>query len=479
MSLLSIRHVTKRFGGLTALSDVSLDVQEGEIRGLIGPNGSGKSTFFNVVSGVFRADAGHVLLNEAPLDALSADRRQGLGLARTFQQIELFYDMSVLENVLIGAHRLGRAGVAGALLRMPRVRAEEVRLRDIAEECLVFMGLAALRGETARDISMGISGGWRLRGRWRASRGFGPLDEPAAGMNPTETRALMAQIERIVERGITVLLVEHNMRMVMGLCPRITGAAPRAGDCGRDAGGDPGERAGGGSVSGAGSRLMLDVVDLHVAYGPIRVLKGVSLSVAAGTITALIGTNGAGKTTTLNAISGLLRPTSGQILFQGERIDGRAPEAVVRIGVVHVPEGRRVFRNLTVHECLRVGGYSRADQAAARDDIARMYELFPRLAERRRQLAGDVVGRGAADAGVRAGAGGEADAVIARRAIDGAVAEDRGGAGAADGGYPGAGDNDFAGGAERGAGAGDRGFWVCDRDGGSDDGGCGAGVAGE
>ena len=137
---------------------------------------------------------------------------------------------------------------------------------------------------------------------------------------------------------------------------------------------------------------MLDIVDLHVAYGPIRVLKGVSLSVAAGTITALIGTNGAGKTTTLNAISGLLRPTSGQILFQGERIDGRAPEAVVRIGVVHVPEGRRVFRNLTVHECLRVGGYSRADQAAARDDIARMYELFPRLAERRRQLAGTLSG---------------------------------------------------------------------------------------
>ena len=222
MSLLSIRHVTKRFGGLTALSDVSLDVQEGEIRGLIGPNGSGKSTFFNVVSGVFRADAGHVLLNEAPLDALSADRRQGLGLARTFQQIELFYDMSVLENVLIGAHRLGRAGVAGALLRTPRVRAEEVRLRDIAEECLVFMGLAALRGETARDISYGHQRRLEIARALASEPRIVLLDEPAAGMNPTETRALMAQIERIVERGITVLLVEHNMRMVMGLCPRIT-----------------------------------------------------------------------------------------------------------------------------------------------------------------------------------------------------------------------------------------------------------------
>jgi len=136
---------------------------------------------------------------------------------------------------------------------------------------------------------------------------------------------------------------------------------------------------------------MLSLRDLHVGYGQVAVIKGISLEVAEGAIVTLIGANGVGKTTLLNAISGLLRPTRGQIFFAGERIDGLPPEQVVRRRLVHVPEGRKVFRNLTVHECLRVGGLTRA-QAGVQRDIDDIYTRFPRLGERRRQLAGTLSG---------------------------------------------------------------------------------------
>ncbi len=137
---------------------------------------------------------------------------------------------------------------------------------------------------------------------------------------------------------------------------------------------------------------MLRLENLHVGYGEISVLRGVSLTVPTGAITALIGANGAGKSTTLNTISGLLKPTQGEILLEGARIDGLQPEQVVRLGVVQVPEGRKVFRNLTVHETLVMGGYIHADKAAVAKDIARMFEAFPRLAERRTQLSGTLSG---------------------------------------------------------------------------------------
>ncbi len=137
---------------------------------------------------------------------------------------------------------------------------------------------------------------------------------------------------------------------------------------------------------------MLAIRDLHVAYGPIVALRGVSFAVPEGAIIALIGANGAGKSTILNTISGLVRPRSGHVEFAGERIDSLPPEQIVRRGVAQVPEGRKVFRNLSVHECLMMGGYCRDDAAAVARDIARMYELFPRLAERRKQFAGTLSG---------------------------------------------------------------------------------------
>lgn len=137
---------------------------------------------------------------------------------------------------------------------------------------------------------------------------------------------------------------------------------------------------------------MMSLQNLHVGYGPIEVLHGLSLEIAEGQITCLVGANGAGKSTTLNTISGLVRPRSGEIRFQGNRIDRMSPEQVVRLGVVQVPEGRRVFRNLTVYECLLMGGLCRRDRSGVARDIEQMFERFPRLRERSSQLAGTLSG---------------------------------------------------------------------------------------
>jgi branched-chain amino acid transport system ATP-binding protein len=222
MSLLMVEGVSKRFGGLAALDGVSVTVEGGAIAGLIGPNGSGKSTFFNVVTGIIPSDGGRILFRDQPVHDAPPDRRQRLGLARTFQEIQLFHDMTVLENVMIGAHRTGKADVLGALLRPPWVRAEEVRLQAVAQDWLAFVGLSHLRAERARAISYGHQRLLEIARALASEPKLLMLDEPAAGMNPAETRALMAQIERIAAEGITVLLVEHNVRMVMSLCRHIT-----------------------------------------------------------------------------------------------------------------------------------------------------------------------------------------------------------------------------------------------------------------
>lgn len=220
--LLELEGVTKRFGGLTALDGVALDVRPGEVRGLIGPNGSGKSTLFHVVTGVHRPDGGRIAFAGQPIAGRPTEAIAALGLARTFQDIQLFYDMTVLENVMVGCHRLTRAGPLAAMLKRAWVRAEERAIRERAMDALAVVGLADQAGEPARRIPYGHQRLLEIARALAADPKLMILDEPAAGMNPSETRQLMDQIARIVGRGVTVFLVEHNMKMVMDICQRIT-----------------------------------------------------------------------------------------------------------------------------------------------------------------------------------------------------------------------------------------------------------------
>jgi branched-chain amino acid transport system ATP-binding protein len=222
MTALAIEGLTKHFGGLTAVDSVGFSVGKGTIHGLIGPNGSGKSTTFHLISGVHRADAGSIRFAGEEIAALRPDRIVTLGMGRTFQEIQLFYDMTVLENAMVGAHRLGQAGALSALLRTAATRAEEKRLRERALDWLSFLGLHGYRDEASRTISYGHQRLLEIARALASDPTLLLLDEPAAGMNHSEALNLAEHIASIREKGITVLLVEHNVRMVMKLCSQIT-----------------------------------------------------------------------------------------------------------------------------------------------------------------------------------------------------------------------------------------------------------------
>jgi ABC-type branched-subunit amino acid transport system ATPase component len=227
MPLLETSGLTKDFGGLRAIHDLALRVEEGEIVGLIGPNGSGKTTVFNLVTGLYGATAGRIVLSTSagPCELLGrpAHAITALGIARTFQNQRLFNQMTVLENVLVGMHCRTRAGIAGIVLGMPAARAERRQAEERGAALLALFGerLLPRAGRPAWTLS------YANRRRLEIARALATqprlllLDEPAAGMNPTETRELMRDIQRIRDRGLTVLVIEHDMGLVRGICERV------------------------------------------------------------------------------------------------------------------------------------------------------------------------------------------------------------------------------------------------------------------
>jgi branched-chain amino acid transport system ATP-binding protein len=223
MAILESRRVTKRFGGLTAVSHFDIQVEEQSIHSIIGPNGAGKTTFFNCVTGFYRHEEGSILFEDEPVDGMPTDRITRLGIARTYQNIRLFQNMTVMENVLVGQHPHLHAGLFGAVLRTKRVLQEEEQAMEDAREMLRFVGLEGRGDWMAKNLPYGDQRRLEI-GRALASK---PklllLDEPAAGMNPIETQALMDFIHRLRdELGITILLIEHQMKVVMGISETVT-----------------------------------------------------------------------------------------------------------------------------------------------------------------------------------------------------------------------------------------------------------------
>ncbi len=219
--LLQAQSICKRFGGVQALSDVSVTIRRGEVFGLIGPNGAGKTTFFNVLTGLYPADAGTVTFDGAPLDIRAPHVVARQGIARTFQNIRLFANMSALENVMVGRHIRSRAGVLGAILRDRATRAEEDAIVERAHRLLRYVGIDARANDLARHLSYGDQRRLEIARALATEPRLLALDEPAAGMNATETRALRGLIEALRGDGLTILLIEHDVKLVMGLCDRV------------------------------------------------------------------------------------------------------------------------------------------------------------------------------------------------------------------------------------------------------------------
>jgi len=213
--------IAKRFGGIQALSDVSFRIGRGEIYGLIGPNGAGKTTLFNVLTGIYRPEAGAFHFEGRPLAGLTPDRVAAAGIARTFQNIRLFANLSALENVMIGRHVRTRAGVLGAILRTAAQRAEEAAIERRAAELLDYVGIRARANDAAGSLPYGDQRRLEIARALATDPRLLALDEPAAGMNPAERRALARLIRRIRDDGVTVLLIEHDVRLVMDICDRV------------------------------------------------------------------------------------------------------------------------------------------------------------------------------------------------------------------------------------------------------------------
>jgi len=219
--LLEAKAVAKHFGGVKALRDVSLSICQGEIYGLIGPNGAGKTTFFNCMTGLYVPDGGGFTFDGAPLLADAPHRAAERGIARTFQNIRLFGNMTALENVMVGRHVRTRAGVVGAMLQSAATRAEEAAIRQRAIDLLHYVRIE----ERAEDLAKNLSYGDQRRLEIARALATEPkllcLDEPAAGMNGTETAELRDLIDGIRRDGTTILLIEHDVKLVMGLCDRV------------------------------------------------------------------------------------------------------------------------------------------------------------------------------------------------------------------------------------------------------------------
>ncbi|HEY1132248.1 MAG TPA: ABC transporter ATP-binding protein [Roseateles sp.] len=220
--VLHVSGASKRFGGVQALSDVGIQIQRGQVYGLIGPNGAGKTTFFNVITGLYTPDGGSFSLGGTPYTPQAVHQVAKAGIARTFQNIRLFADMTAIENVMVGRHIRTKSGLIGAVFRTSGFKAEEAAIKARAQELLDYVGIGKYADYKARTLSYGDQRRLEIARALATDPQLIALDEPAAGMNATEKVVLRELIDRIRNDGRTILLIEHDVKLVMGLCDRVT-----------------------------------------------------------------------------------------------------------------------------------------------------------------------------------------------------------------------------------------------------------------
>lgn len=449
--LLEVETVSRRFGGLTAVDSVSLQITPGELVALVGPNGAGKSTLLQLINGMLHPDSGVLRLNGSDITHLPPEAIALRGISRTFQTSRVFPGLTVWDSVRVGLQpflrggdRFGRpVGAAvetlSALLGPPGYRRRQQEIDHKVEEVLRLFGdrLWPHRYDLAQSLS------YANRRRLEIARALVAdpllllLDEPAAGMNPTETAELAKLISRLREQrpSLSIMLVEHKMQFVRRLADRVLvldqgkliaagkpdevlalpqvvaaylgsrrlASAPQADQT-------PASTPASTPTSAAApafttptpahgparpkTRAFLQVEAIDAYYGPLQVLFGVSLHVARGETVVLLGGNASGKSTTVKTVLGLVRPRRGAIYLDGHRIDGLSTARIVELGVGSIPEGRRVFPEMTVEENIMMGAFVRRRQPAAvlRQDFEAALELFPTLSSHLRQPAGTLSG---------------------------------------------------------------------------------------
>ncbi len=416
--LLEAEEISKSYGGVRALSACHIQVEPGEIHGLIGPNGSGKTTLFNVMTGYERIQQGAVRFNGTEITNARPDRVFGLGVGRTFQLTRIFSRLTVLENMLVATQR--QSGWLRGLLRIAGSAEERRRATDLLE----FVGIARLAGEPAGTLSYGQRKLLELASLLVADPDVLLLDEPAGGVNPTLITHLADRIRELNKSGKTFLVVEHNMEFVMSLCHRVTvlsqgtplvSGSPqevRSNPAVLDAylGGedDPSTQqalaeeavrpqpvhhtAAAQRPRNGGPEPLLRIEGVTAGYGGGDILKRVTFDVPEGGITCIVGPNGAGKSTLLTTISGLLRPREGEIRFRGQVISGLTPRQILDLGIAQVPQTHSLFPEMTVRENVEMGAFTIDDKRLVSQRLQAVEELYPIVRERADERAGSLSG---------------------------------------------------------------------------------------
>ena len=455
-AVLQVRNLNKSFNGLKAVDNISFDLHQGEVISIIGPNGSGKSTTINLISGFIKPDSGLIDIDSETVAGLSVPDISERGLARTFQNGRAFGALTVDENVALGFHkRLNAQRPFKELQRYPIVRwlsllgetalalvpgpkshqeNQDVNERVEREVDRFKERLGSRRGDYTYTLSYANRRRTEIARAHISEPKLLLLDEPTAGMNQSETAEVLQQLQHLKAQGHTILLVEHKIELVTALSDHVI-----AMDGGRIiAYGEPDEVRNNPQVveSYLGKRreirkttvatgqkdilakqnaieaddavakveepasksaeqrepalLTLDNVDIY--YGQVHALQGVSIEVPKGAIVSLLGGNASGKSTTMKTILGLNHPKNGKLIYEGNDITQLSTRHRVQAGIAAVPEARRIFPAMTVEENLLTGAYTRPKGSNIDDDIAQMYERFPRLKERRAQQAGTMSG---------------------------------------------------------------------------------------
>ena len=410
--MLSSQGVQVTFGGVSAVSQVSMEVREGEIVGLIGPNGAGKTTFFECISGFQPYTSGRIDYRGDDLSEVPPERRAWLGIGRTLQNVRLFPYLTVVDNIRIALHRHMKRSALEHAFNMPPAEAEERSILERADEIIRLFGMDAYADKYASELSYGTLRLLELACMIALDPKLLLLDEPASGISQKETEALGPLLRRIQKAtGATILMIEHDMPLIMSLADWIYVLDAGAVICEgppevvqRDEQvieaylGTPTERKQMRKTSATSAAAktkttpVLEAKGLDVHYGKVQVLYDVDFVVHEGERVALLGTNGAGKSTILKAVSGLVDPTEGQVFWKGTDITKMHAEDRVKLGIGHVPGGRGLFPTLTVGENLRMGGYLYKSEDENEREAQRVMKYFPWIDERQTQLAGTLSG---------------------------------------------------------------------------------------
>ena len=409
----SVEGVSKSFGGVAALQDVSLTAEPGEVTGLIGSNGSGKTTLLNVICGYASASGGSVKLGDTAISRLRPAQIARLGVGRTFQTPTMPRGVSARDVVASGRYAGDHIGFVASILRLPRYRRAQRADRREATELLHLAGIARFADQDASSLSLGTRRLVEVARTLCARPSVVLLDEAASGLNDEEVAGLAALVRAMADAGATVIVIEHNFKFitsvsgtihVLHLGQLIASGTPD--EVSRDrqviesylgkASGATRDRkavAAAGPVPAAGAAPLLELHDVESGYGDLRVLRGVSMSIPTGSIEAILGRNGVGKTTLLSTIAGLLPAWKGSVTLLGRPVGGSSAYRRSAAGISLVQEGKRIFRRRTVWQNVMLGTHSLKISRSERQRLCRdVLDLFPALRERTGERAGGLSG---------------------------------------------------------------------------------------